>query len=153
MTEESLSRNLGLTSKEPLPSNTPKNTFHTKRLNLFFCLPRPNFIKPNHQGFHKRVPFSQNTKLLVRQIPPVLNNISKLNEHFSKFGTIVNLQVSDNILLGMAYSFQNRPGTKIGRRKQEYFGNIFILFFSKFLFIGGIPERRRSCVDSVRRSR
>uniref|UniRef100_A0A674NFR5 RNA binding motif protein 26 n=1 Tax=Takifugu rubripes TaxID=31033 RepID=A0A674NFR5_TAKRU len=56
--------------------------------------PRPNFNKPNHQGYHKRLPFSLNTKLLVRQIPPLLNNISKLNEHFSKFGTIVNLQVA-----------------------------------------------------------
>uniref|UniRef100_A0A3Q3XDI6 Uncharacterized protein n=1 Tax=Mola mola TaxID=94237 RepID=A0A3Q3XDI6_MOLML len=55
---------------------------------------KPNFNKPNHQGYHKRPPFSPNTKLLVRQIPPDLNNISKLNEHFSKFGTIVNLQVA-----------------------------------------------------------
>ncbi|CAF99779.1 unnamed protein product, partial [Tetraodon nigroviridis] len=55
---------------------------------------KPNFNKLNHQGYHKRVPFSQNSKLLVRQIPPALNNISKLNEHFSKFGTIVNLQVA-----------------------------------------------------------
>lgn len=56
---------------------------------------KPNFSKANHQGFHKRVPFnSLNTKLLVRQIPHELNNISKLNEHFSKFGTIVNLQVA-----------------------------------------------------------
>ncbi|XP_059211138.1 RNA-binding protein 26 isoform X2 [Centropristis striata] len=65
----------------------------------FSSLLRPNFNKPNHQGFHKRVPFSPNAKLLVRQIPPELNNISKLNEHFSKFGTIVNLQVA----------FQNDP--------------------------------------------
>ncbi|XP_034535546.1 RNA-binding protein 26 isoform X2 [Notolabrus celidotus] len=57
---------------------------------------KPNFNKPNHQGFHKRPPFSTNTKLLVRQIPAELNNISKLNEHFSKFGTIVNLQVAYN---------------------------------------------------------
>lgn len=62
-------------------------------------LDNPNFNKPNHQGYHKRVPFSPNAKLLVRQIPPELNNISKLNEHFSKFGTIVNLQVA----------FQNDP--------------------------------------------
>ncbi|XP_061597266.1 RNA-binding protein 26 isoform X2 [Cololabis saira] len=55
---------------------------------------RPNFNKPNHQGYHKRTPFSPNAKLLVRQIPPELNNISKLNEHFGKFGTIVNLQVA-----------------------------------------------------------
>ncbi|XP_060891630.1 RNA-binding protein 26 isoform X1 [Labrus mixtus] len=57
---------------------------------------KPNFNKPNHQGYHKRVPFSANTKLLVRQIPAELNNISKLNEHYSKFGTIVNLQVAYN---------------------------------------------------------
>lgn len=55
---------------------------------------KPNFNKPNHQGFNKRVPFPLNTKLLVWQIPSELNNISKLNEHFSKFGTIVNLQVA-----------------------------------------------------------
>ncbi|XP_011488833.1 RNA-binding protein 26 isoform X2 [Oryzias latipes] len=55
---------------------------------------RSSFNNPNHQGYHKRTPFSLNTKLLVRQIPPELNNISKLNEHFSKFGTIVNLQVA-----------------------------------------------------------
>ncbi|XP_051918594.1 RNA-binding protein 26 isoform X2 [Hippocampus zosterae] len=56
---------------------------------------RPNYIKPNHLGYHRRGPFnSPNTKLLVRQIPSELNNISKLNEHFSKFGTIVNLQVA-----------------------------------------------------------
>uniref|UniRef100_A0AAQ4PNJ5 RNA binding motif protein 26 n=1 Tax=Gasterosteus aculeatus aculeatus TaxID=481459 RepID=A0AAQ4PNJ5_GASAC len=60
---------------------------------------KPNFNSPNHQGYQKRVPFSTNTKLLVRQIPHELNNISKLNEHFSKFGTIVNLQVA----------FQNDP--------------------------------------------
>ncbi|XP_077395307.1 RNA-binding protein 26-like [Festucalex cinctus] len=56
---------------------------------------RPNYNKPNHLGYHRRGPFnSSNTKLLVRQIPSELNNISKLNEHFSKFGTIVNLQVA-----------------------------------------------------------
>ncbi|MEQ2183976.1 hypothetical protein GOODEAATRI_003386 [Goodea atripinnis] len=51
-----------------------------------------SFNKPNPQDYHSRPPFSLNAKLLVRQIPPELNNISKLNEHFSKFGTIVNLQ-------------------------------------------------------------
>ncbi|XP_061618631.1 RNA-binding protein 26 isoform X2 [Phyllopteryx taeniolatus] len=56
---------------------------------------RPNYNKPNHLGFLRRGPFnSPNSKLLVRQIPSELNNISKLNEHFSKFGTIVNLQVA-----------------------------------------------------------
>lgn len=62
---------------------------------------RPNFNKPNHQGYHKRPPFFPNAKLLVRQIPTELNNISKLNEHFSKFGTIVNLQVSPFVVLSI----------------------------------------------------
>ncbi|CAL1603638.1 unnamed protein product [Knipowitschia caucasica] len=56
---------------------------------------KPNFNKANHHGYYKRGPFNPlNSKLLVRQIPSELNNISKLNEHFSKFGTIVNLQVA-----------------------------------------------------------
>ncbi|KAM9396199.1 RNA-binding protein 26 isoform 1-T1 [Salvelinus alpinus] len=64
---------------------------------------KPNFNQQNLQGgFHNKNPhhqnqkssFGSNTKLAVRQIPQGLNNISKLNEHFSKFGTIVNLQVT-----------------------------------------------------------
>ncbi|XP_077402351.1 RNA-binding protein 27 isoform X2 [Vanacampus margaritifer] len=51
---------------------------------------RPNFN--NKGGFPKRN-FHVNTKLEVRNIPPELNTITKLNEHFSKFGTIVNIQV------------------------------------------------------------
>lgn len=35
-----------------------------------------------------------NTTLELRKIPREQNTITKLNEHFSKFGTIVNLQVS-----------------------------------------------------------
>ncbi|KAI1296710.1 RNA-binding protein 26 [Halotydeus destructor] len=48
-------------------------------------------------GYGKRpgMPHDQPDKctLEVRKLPPNLNNISNLNEHFSKFGTIVNLQV------------------------------------------------------------
>lgn len=58
---------------------------------------KPNFNKPNHHGFHRKLPFPlANTKLAIGQIPPELNNISKLNQHFCKFGTIVNLQVAYN---------------------------------------------------------
>ncbi|KAL7844700.1 hypothetical protein SRHO_G00232390 [Serrasalmus rhombeus] len=46
---------------------------------------KPAFPKKNHYV---------NTKLEVRKIPRELNNITKLNEHFSKFGTIVNIQVA-----------------------------------------------------------
>ena len=33
------------------------------------------------------------TTLEMRKVPAAMNTIAKLNEHFSKFGTIVNLQV------------------------------------------------------------
>ncbi|XP_044142112.1 RNA-binding protein 26 isoform X2 [Bufo gargarizans] len=56
---------------------------------------KPNFIRMNAPAFQKKVVFgNENTKLELRRIPPELNNISKLNEHFSKFGTLVNLQVA-----------------------------------------------------------
>ncbi|XP_034436674.1 RNA-binding protein 26 isoform X1 [Hippoglossus hippoglossus] len=81
---------------------------------------KPNFIKPNHQGYHKRPPFSTNTKLLVRQIPPDLNNISKLNEHFSKFGTIVNLQVAyQNDPEGALIQFASPDETKRAMQSTE----------------------------------
>ncbi|XP_066472938.1 RNA-binding protein 27 [Tiliqua scincoides] len=47
----------------------------------------------NKPGFLKKTQYT-NTKLEVRKIPPELNNITRLNEHFSKFGTIVNIQVA-----------------------------------------------------------
>uniref|UniRef100_A0A3P9H690 RNA binding motif protein 27 n=1 Tax=Oryzias latipes TaxID=8090 RepID=A0A3P9H690_ORYLA len=46
-----------------------------------------------HKGIFPKRNYYMNTKLEVRRIPPELNNITKLNEHFSKFGTIVNIQV------------------------------------------------------------
>ncbi|KAM4699483.1 RNA-binding protein 26 [Discoglossus pictus] len=56
---------------------------------------KSNFNRINNRGFQKKVPFiNENTKLELRRIPPELNNISKLNEHFSKFGNLVNLQVA-----------------------------------------------------------
>ncbi|XP_078077763.1 RNA-binding protein 26 isoform X3 [Mustelus asterias] len=56
---------------------------------------KPNFNKANNQGFQKKLQYGiENTKLELRKVPQELNNISKLNEHFSKFGTIVNLQVA-----------------------------------------------------------
>ncbi|XP_073436539.1 RNA-binding protein 26 isoform X2 [Dendrobates tinctorius] len=56
---------------------------------------KPNYNRMNLPGFQKKVVFgNENAKLELRRIPPELNNISKLNEHFSKFGTLVNLQVA-----------------------------------------------------------
>lgn len=53
---------------------------------------RQNFNNQNKPAFPKKTHYV-NTKLEVRKIPRDLNNITKLNEHFSKFGTIVNIQV------------------------------------------------------------
>nr|XP_014343928.1 PREDICTED: RNA-binding protein 27 isoform X3 [Latimeria chalumnae] len=50
-------------------------------------------INQNKPGFPKKNQYT-NTKLEVRKIPQELNTITKLNEHFSKFGTIVNIQVA-----------------------------------------------------------
>ncbi|XP_043928850.1 RNA-binding protein 26 isoform X2 [Protopterus annectens] len=56
---------------------------------------RQSPCKTGTQIFPKKVPYSgENTRLSLRRVPSELNNISKLNEHFSKFGTIVNLQVA-----------------------------------------------------------
>lgn len=53
---------------------------------------KPGFNNQHKSPFPKRYHYV-NTKLEVRNIPRELNNITKLNEHFSKFGTIVNIQV------------------------------------------------------------
>ncbi|XP_072518154.1 RNA-binding protein 27 [Salminus brasiliensis] len=52
---------------------------------------KQNFNSQHKSNFPKKN--YVNTKLEVRKIPRDLNNITKLNEHFSKFGTIVNIQV------------------------------------------------------------
>ncbi|XP_036380595.1 RNA-binding protein 26-like [Megalops cyprinoides] len=52
-----------------------------------------NYNNQQKPGFQKKNHYT-NTKLEVRKIPRDLNNITQLNEHFSKFGTIVNIQVA-----------------------------------------------------------
>ncbi|KAK6475752.1 RNA-binding protein 27-like [Huso huso] len=57
-------------------------------------LEKQNFNNQHKPGFQKKNHYAYaNTKLEVRKIPRDINNIAKLNEHFSKFGTIVNIQV------------------------------------------------------------
>lgn len=79
--------------------------FNSEQENRKRCLPstdgpqvkKPWMDKPNFNNQHKptfpKKHYYVNTKLEVRKIPRELNNITKLNEHFSKFGTIVNIQV------------------------------------------------------------
>ncbi|CAL8350254.1 unnamed protein product [Merluccius merluccius] len=95
---------------------------------------KPWFDKPsfgNHQGFQNRAPSQfhpPNSRLLVRQIPPDLNNISKLNAHFSQFGTIVNLQVAyQNDREGALVQFSNHSEAKRAMQSPEaVLGNRFI---------------------------
>ncbi|KAG9469940.1 hypothetical protein GDO78_019290 [Eleutherodactylus coqui] len=63
--------------------------------NLLYSVSERKQGNNNHNklGFGKKIQYT-NTKLEVRKIPQDLNNITKLNEHFSKFGTIVNIQVA-----------------------------------------------------------
>lgn len=57
-----------------------------KKLSVFLQaggVPGPKIYDPNR------------ATLEMRNLPAEFNNISKLNDHFSKFGTIINLQVSE----------------------------------------------------------
>jgi len=47
----------------------------------------------NRLGPKRDDPKYENTTLEITKIPSEMNNITKLNEHFSKFGTLVNLQI------------------------------------------------------------
>lgn len=65
---------------------------------LFFF--RPSFTNQDKISVFPKRNHYVNTKLEVRKIPRDLNNITKLNEHFSKFGTIVNIQVQSEQVMG-----------------------------------------------------
>lgn len=65
-------------------------------LRFFSKFGRQHFNHQNKQGFQKKIQHAyDNTKLEVRKIPREMNTITQLNEHFSKFGTIVNIQVRE----------------------------------------------------------
>jgi len=40
--------------------------------------------------------YGSSVTLELRRIPPDMNSIAKINEHFARFGTLVNLQVGLN---------------------------------------------------------
>nr|NP_001071908.1 zinc finger protein [Ciona intestinalis]BAE93295.1 zinc finger protein [Ciona intestinalis] len=56
--------------------------------------------KPDQDNDSMKRPFHRtagNRTIIVKKIPPSLNNITKLNEHFTKFGSINNIQVKFNM--------------------------------------------------------
>uniref|UniRef100_A0A2C9JNN9 RRM domain-containing protein n=1 Tax=Biomphalaria glabrata TaxID=6526 RepID=A0A2C9JNN9_BIOGL len=72
-----------------------------------------------------------NLTLEVRKIPPELNNIAKLNEHFGKFGSLTNIQVKYQNDPGAALiSFSNNAeATAAYRSPEPVFNNRFIKLF------------------------
>ncbi len=52
-----------------------------------------NYFYVNNSGQKPDGSGSGSTTLELRKIPVESNTISKLNEHFSKFGTVTNVQV------------------------------------------------------------
>nr|XP_006818982.1 PREDICTED: RNA-binding protein 26-like [Saccoglossus kowalevskii] len=87
----------------------------------------------NHPGgFVKRPRYDpDNRKLEIKKIPRELNNIAKLNEHFSKFGTITNLQVAfDGDPEAALLQFSTREEAKKAHNCEEaVFNNRFIKVF------------------------
>lgn len=77
----------------------------------------------------KRPP--DNATLEVQKIPPEMNTISKLNEHFSKFGDITNLQVcfrGDPQAAAITFS-TNAQANSAYRSTEPIFNNRFIKVF------------------------
>ncbi|XP_074650039.1 RNA-binding protein 26-like [Tubulanus polymorphus] len=85
----------------------------------------------NRLGYKRHMVTAANATLEVRKIPRELNNISKLNEHFSKFGTITNLQVCyENDPEGALVTFANHNQANFAYRSAEpLFNNRFIKVF------------------------
>lgn len=99
---------------------------------------RPHFQHGRKHGFDysrlggKKSNFDPtNTTLELRKVPRELNNIAKLNEHFSKFGNIVNLQISyGGDPEAALVTFQTRPQAMACYRNPEpVFNNRFIKLF------------------------
>ncbi|CAL1536860.1 unnamed protein product [Lymnaea stagnalis] len=85
-----------------------------------------------NRGQGLRQPFKTgNLTLEVRKIPPELNNIAKLNEHFGKFGNLTNIQVKYQNDQGAALiSFSNNgEATAAYRSPEPVFNNRFIKLF------------------------
>eukprot|EP01116_Phalansterium_solitarium_P015363 TRINITY_DN3389_c0_g1_i1.p1 TRINITY_DN3389_c0_g1~~TRINITY_DN3389_c0_g1_i1.p1 ORF type:complete len:987 (-),score=217.63 TRINITY_DN3389_c0_g1_i1:331-3291(-) len=69
--------------------------------------------------------YDRNT-LMVKNVPPELCTIEKFNEHFKKFGAIVNIQVKPEQKMGIV-QYTELPGAKAAIRDPEaVFGNRFV---------------------------
>ncbi|XP_064609964.1 RNA-binding protein 26-like isoform X2 [Liolophura sinensis] len=74
---------------------------------------------------------SDNATLEVRKVPPEFNTIAKLNEHFGKFGTLVNIQVrhEDAPDAALITFSSNAEANSAYRSSEPVFNNRFIKLF------------------------
>ncbi|XP_025086750.1 RNA-binding protein 26-like [Pomacea canaliculata] len=82
-------------------------------------------------GFNRQQFKHENLTLEVRKIPVEFNNIAKLNEHFGKFGTLTNIQVSyNNDPSAALISFsKNEEASRAYFSSEPVFNNRFIKLF------------------------
>ncbi|KAH9507852.1 hypothetical protein Btru_053068 [Bulinus truncatus] len=114
----------------PLNQPLPRRGFDYSRLGTSDR--RDNFGRGGIRLPGPRAPFKPgNVTLEVRKIPPELNNIAKLNEHFGKFGSLTNIQVKYQNDPGAALiSFSNNgEATAAYRSPEPVFNNRFIKLF------------------------
>ncbi|XP_064636970.1 RNA-binding protein 26-like isoform X2 [Lineus longissimus] len=116
----------------PVPSNRPP----TQGRNVYINARRPpqNFDY-SRLGSHRRTvlrkPDYSNCSLVVRKVPLEFNNITKLNEHFSKFGELNNIQVCfEGDREGALVTFRtNSMAAAAYRSSEPVFNNRFIRLF------------------------
>lgn len=76
--------------KRPLPGDfSEENCIPLKQQQFDFSR-----LGPRRQPLHKPIMTGGNCTLQLKKVPIELNNIAHLNNHFAKFGKIVNIQVS-----------------------------------------------------------
>jgi RNA-binding protein 26 len=73
--------------------------------------------------------FKSQTTLLITNIPPDLNSIDKLNSHFKKFGTVVNLQVKFAANKAYVQYTTHAEAVRAMRAVDAVLGNRFIKVF------------------------
>ena len=83
------------------------------------------------------------SQVLVKNIPPGLNTIAHLNNHFAKFGTLVNVQIHHEGDPGSALVSYSRPpeATAAMNSSEAVFGNRFVKMFYSYQDRGSVKER------------
>ncbi|KAL9874755.1 zinc finger protein swm isoform 1-T2 [Glossina fuscipes fuscipes] len=86
---------------------------------------------PAHSRLGPRVPSMQNCSLELRKVPRGLNTIAHLNNHFAKFGKIVNIQISyDSDPEAAIVTFSTHAEANVAYRSTEaVLNNRFIKVF------------------------